>query len=97
MSDVPKTESPQANKELGSSNGAFVDDEVCSKIPLPTDHVKNEKDVTTVVAANPEKRMPQNQYLGIICLVVVSLVIGGILGHVLTNNSGIMFNFDLTS
>ena len=97
MDDVPKTDSPQTNKEQGSSNGAFVDDEVCSKTPSPTDHVKNEKDVTTVVAANPEKRMPQNQYLGIICLVVVSLVIGGILGHVLTNNAGIILNFYLTS
>ena len=97
MNEMPKTDSPPTNEEQGSSNGAFVDDEVCSKIPSPTDHVKNEKDVTTVVAANPEKRMPQNQYLGIICLVVVSLVIGGILGHVLTNNSGIIFNFDLTS
>ena len=97
MNDVPKTDSPQTNKEQGSSNGAFVDDEVCSKIPSPTDHVKNEKDVPTVVTANPEKSIPQNQYLGIICLVVVSLVIGGILGHVLINNSGILFNFDLTS
>ena len=97
MTKVTKTDSPPTNEEQGSSNGAFVDDEVGSKIPSPTDHVNNEKDVTTVVTANPEKRMPQNQYLGIICLVVVSLVIGGILGHVLTNNSGIMFNFDLTS
>ena len=97
MNELPKADIPPTNEEQGSSNGAFVDDEVCRKIPSPTGHVKNEKDVTTVVAANPEKRMPQNQYLGIICLVVVSLVIGGILGHVLTNNSGIMFNFDLTS
>ena len=97
MNEMPKTDSPPTNEKQGSTNGAFVDDEVCSKIPSPTDHVKNEKDVTTVVTANPEKRMPQNQYLGIICLVVGSLVIGGIFGHVLTNNSGIMFNFDLTS
>ena len=97
MKEMPKTDSPSTNEEQGSSNGAFVDDEVCSKIPSPTDHVKTKKDVTTVVVADPEKKMSQNQYLGIICLVVVSLVIGGILGHVLTNNSGIMFNFDLTS